>query len=89
LVVLETSEGPDTLAAYGSERYTHKLALDLLSAMAGLTCTHDQLASAVEALWHASGERPSIADLMDALDLRGVHYSYAAWSDEGDALLRH
>ena len=88
LAVIEKTSGPVTLVAYGSQGHGHKILCDYDSAARAVGVEVREVPGAIEQMFADERGEATLSDLMDALDRAGEHYTYTAWSSEGDAVLR-
>lgn len=88
LAVIEKTSGPVTLAAYGSPGHGHKILCDYSSVARALEMSEDEVPDALVRMFGNGRGEVTLSDLMDALDRAGEHYTYTAWSSEGDAVIR-
>ena len=88
MTILESSRGPVTELAYGSPSHGHKILCSAAACGLALGVGEAQVVDALARLFAQSDEVPLLSDVMDLFDKAQVHYSYVAWSDEGDAVYR-
>lgn len=87
-VVIEQTCGPDTEAAYGAPTHTHKVMVGWEACARALGVRAEDVVPALLSFFGDVRDPALLSDLMDVLDQAGEHYTYVAWSGEGDAVFR-
>lgn len=88
LAIFEQSSGVDTMAAYGAPTHGHKVLCGRAALAQALGADAAHVVEALAAYFAHEGDTPLLSDLMDLLDQAGEHYSYMAWSGDGDIVFR-
>ena len=89
LAVMETSSGPVTELAYGTERHGHKVLCDRASCARALGVPEESLVDALTSFYAKGDDHTHLSDLMDQLDRAGERYTYVAWGGDGTMAVRH
>ncbi len=88
LALVECSSGPVTAAAYGTDRFLHKMMCDR-DAFARVLGVHvADVCAALSGLFARSGRETYLSDIMDRFDRAGETYTYVAWDTVGDVAFR-
>lgn len=88
LAIIERTSGPVTEVAYGAHRHGHKMICSYEACAQVLGEERAQLQETLVSLFGREGAPLVLSDLMDRFDALGEHYTYIAWTGEGDVALR-
>lgn len=88
LAVVEQTRGPATELAYGGQVHGHKALFSEQACRRALDVQGGSIEGALRDFFDQDDQEVLLSDLMDAFDRVGQAFTYASWSDEGDAAYR-